>query len=269
MRWATCGYTTVRVDHSGSNVCADSGPRRILSGFLHELFEQRRRAGAILLSMFDVIVGFRRNLTAARYSGSRAFPGQDAALTRCGLPAWTHIPGGSFGLRCRAGYRLSRRCQLQPARIRRDGDHEKNFRVYGVRKVWRQLLRDGIAVARCTVARLMRTMGLQGVVRGKTVRTTIKQCRGPVSARSRQSEVQSAASERLVGVRLYLRRDVGRFRPCRLRHRRFCGPMPRAPGSLSDGSPRSAIKSGTCTVRRHSARGPRPGRSRHLPALTG
>jgi transposase InsO family protein len=50
---------------------------------------------------------------------------------------------------------------------------EENFRVYGVRKVWRQLGREGIAVARCTVARLLRTMGLQGVVRGKTVRTTI------------------------------------------------------------------------------------------------
>ena len=50
---------------------------------------------------------------------------------------------------------------------------KENFRVYGVRKVWRQLGREGVCVARCTVARLMRTMGLQGVVRGKTVRTTI------------------------------------------------------------------------------------------------
>jgi putative transposase len=48
----------------------------------------------------------------------------------------------------------------------------ENFSVYGVRKVWRQLQREAIAVARCTVARLMRDMGLQGVVRGKTVRTT-------------------------------------------------------------------------------------------------
>ena len=48
-----------------------------------------------------------------------------------------------------------------------------NFRVYGVRKIWRQLGREGIAVARCTVARLMQTMGLQGAVRGKPVRTTI------------------------------------------------------------------------------------------------
>ena len=50
---------------------------------------------------------------------------------------------------------------------------EENFRVYGVRKVWRQLGREGIEVARCTVARLMREMGLQGIVRGKSVRTTI------------------------------------------------------------------------------------------------
>ena len=48
----------------------------------------------------------------------------------------------------------------------------ENFSVYGVRKVWRQLLREGIEVARCTVARLMREMGLRGVVRGRTVRTT-------------------------------------------------------------------------------------------------
>jgi putative transposase len=48
-----------------------------------------------------------------------------------------------------------------------------NFGVYGVRKVWRQMKREGIAVARCTVARLMRQMGLKGVVRGKSIRTTV------------------------------------------------------------------------------------------------
>jgi putative transposase len=50
---------------------------------------------------------------------------------------------------------------------------EANFCVYGVRKIWRQLAREGIVTARCTVARLMRQMGLAGVVRGRTVRTTI------------------------------------------------------------------------------------------------
>jgi putative transposase len=56
---------------------------------------------------------------------------------------------------------------------------EENFRVYGVRKVWRQLHRKGIEVARCTVARLMRAMGLRGAVRGKAVRTTVSDKAAP------------------------------------------------------------------------------------------
>ncbi|MFA8908054.1 IS3 family transposase [Escherichia coli] len=51
--------------------------------------------------------------------------------------------------------------------------YDENHKVYGVRKVWRQLLREGIRVARCTVARLMAVMGLAGVLRGKKVRTII------------------------------------------------------------------------------------------------
>jgi transposase InsO family protein len=70
---------------------------------------------------------------------------------------------------------------LLPARAKRDAElkpeiervFEENFGVYGVRKVWRQLGREGHIVARCTVARLMRKLGLQGVIRGKPVRTTI------------------------------------------------------------------------------------------------
>jgi transposase InsO family protein len=52
---------------------------------------------------------------------------------------------------------------------------EANFRVYGVRKVRRQLAREGIAVARCTVARRMKAMGLQGAIRGQPMRTTISE----------------------------------------------------------------------------------------------
>ena len=65
----------------------------------------------------------------------------------------------------------ARRDLVLTAEIRRV--FEANFRVYGVRKVWRQLGREGIGVARCTVARLMRQMGLQGAVRGREVRTTV------------------------------------------------------------------------------------------------
>ncbi|MBX9895023.1 MAG: IS3 family transposase [Nitrosomonas sp.] len=48
-----------------------------------------------------------------------------------------------------------------------------NFRVYGVRKVWRQLLREGIGVACCTVERLMKKLGLQGVRRGRKCWITV------------------------------------------------------------------------------------------------
>jgi putative transposase len=74
-----------------------------------------------------------------------------------------------------------------PARAQRDlvltGDIQRvfdvNFGVYGVRKVWRQLGREGKQVARCTVARLMRRMGLQGVVRGREVLTTVSNPAAP------------------------------------------------------------------------------------------
>lgn len=51
--------------------------------------------------------------------------------------------------------------------------YQEHFGVYGARKLWRQLRREGAQVARCTVERLMREMGLRGVVRGKLKRTTI------------------------------------------------------------------------------------------------
>ncbi|WP_428672458.1 IS3 family transposase [Roseibium sp.] len=65
---------------------------------------------------------------------------------------------------------------------------EENFRVYGVRKVWRQLQREGFDVARCTVARLMRAMGLQGIIRGKPVKTTFpdKSAPSPLDRVNRQ-----------------------------------------------------------------------------------
>jgi putative transposase len=74
-----------------------------------------------------------------------------------------------------------------PVRVRRDARlrgriqrvFDDNFQVYGVRKVWRQLVREGQDVARCTVARLMKTMGLQGVIRGRRVRTTISDKAAP------------------------------------------------------------------------------------------
>ena len=73
--------------------------------------------------------------------------------------------------------RRAKRDEVLKSEIRRV--FEENFRVYGVRKLWRQLGREGLVVARCTVARLMKAMGLQGAVRGKPVRTTISDKAAP------------------------------------------------------------------------------------------
>jgi transposase InsO family protein len=78
----------------------------------------------------------------------------------------------------------------RPARAQRDATLQPeiarvwtaNRRVYGVRKVWKQLGREGYRVARCTVARLMRDQGLRGVVRGRRVRTTLPE---PLTERPR------------------------------------------------------------------------------------
>ncbi len=79
-----------------------------------------------------------------------------------------------------------------PARSIRDAElrekiervWKEHFGVYGARKVWRQLMREEVEVARCTVERLMREMGLQGAVRGRTFKTTI-----PDDAASRPADL--------------------------------------------------------------------------------
>lgn len=50
---------------------------------------------------------------------------------------------------------------------------EENLKVYGVRKIWHQMRCEGFDIARCTVARLMKDFGIEGVIRGKKPRTTI------------------------------------------------------------------------------------------------
>lgn len=69
--------------------------------------------------------------------------------------------------------RASRRAKSDAAMsLRIDGAWEDNRKLYGARKIWHVLRRDGQAVARCTVERLMRALGIRGVVRGKRVVTT-------------------------------------------------------------------------------------------------
>jgi transposase InsO family protein len=90
-----------------------------------------------------------------------------------------------------SSYRRRAACERNPslrcARAQRDAallPHvqrvwDENLQVYGVKKVWRQLAREGHAVPRCMVERLMRRQGLRGVIRGKTVRTTVSDAKAP------------------------------------------------------------------------------------------
>jgi Transposase and inactivated derivatives len=115
----------------------------------------------------------------------------------------------------------------------------ENFSVYGVRKVWRQMQREGFDVARCTVQRLMRDLGLQGVIRGKPVRTTISDKTAPCPLDQVNHQFHAPAPDRLwlsdftyvatwagfvyvaFVIDAYARRIVGwrasRTAPCRLR----------------------------------------------------
>lgn len=115
---------------------------------------------------------------------------------------------------------------------------------YGARKVWRQLLRQGESVARCTVERLMRAEGLAGVVRGKRVFTTVADETVPQPADLVQRNFSAPAPNRLSCRRPDLREDLGRVRLRRLRPRRLLAlhlrlaggqphedrPCPRRPG---------------------------------------
>ena len=75
--------------------------------------------------------------------------------------------------------------------------HAENYGVYGARKVWLALNREGIAVARCTIERLMAELGLTGAVRGKTKRTTIADPTAPRPADLVQRRFAPPAPNRL------------------------------------------------------------------------
>ena len=113
----------------------------------------------------------------------------------------------------------SRRDLVLAADIRRVFDGEF-LRLRRARRCGGSLRREGIRAARCTVARLMRQMGLQGVVRGREVRTTVSNASAacPLDRVNRQFQ---APGRTAVAVGLHLRRDLAGLRLRRLRHRRL------------------------------------------------
>ena len=118
----------------------------------------------------------------------------------------------------RTSVRVRQDAELRPeiARV-----HAENFGVYGARKVWRQMRREGVAVARCTVERLMRAMGAAGRCARQAGADHHPRQGAAVPARPGEATVPRARAEHALGQRLHLRRDVAGLRPRRLRHRRL------------------------------------------------
>ena len=133
--------------------------------------------------------------------------------------------------------------------------HAENYGVYGARKVWLALNREGIPVARCTVERLMRELGLAGVRRGRRVRTTIADAAAARPADLVRPRVQPAGAGPVVGRRLHLRADLVRHGLRRLRHRRL---LPRILGWRAATTMRTAW----CSTRSSTPSGPAPARGR-------
>ena len=146
------------------SVCPQADTRRVRSPAYQAFLRGRARPATA------VIVAFVREHQDRREPGGLRWGVQPICdvLTEHGLPI---APSTYYDqLHAVASARQVRDGQLK-IEIKRV--HRANFGVYGVRKVWLQLNREGMVVARCTVARLMRALGLRGVTRGEVKRTTI------------------------------------------------------------------------------------------------
>ena len=104
-------------------------------------------------------------------------------------------PSTHYAARARPGSARALRDAALKAQIIRV--YEANYRVYGADKVWAQLRREGVAVARCTVERLMRALRIRGAVRGKRARTTMPAESGPQPADLVERDFSAPAPNRL------------------------------------------------------------------------
>ena len=95
------------------------------------------------------------------------------------------------------------------------------MQVYGADKVWRHLAGEGTAAARCTVKRLMRRLGLRGVMRGKVVRTTISDSKAPCPLDKVNRQFRAERPNQLWVSDLRLRLDLTRLAVRGLCRRRF------------------------------------------------
>ena len=99
---------------------------------------------------------------------------------------------------------------------------DDNMQCYGVVKVWKQLHRERINIARCTVQRLMRRLGLQGVRRGQIIRTTVPDGKIVCPLDKVNRQFHASRPNELWGLRLYLRFNVAGLAVRGLRDRCLC-----------------------------------------------
>ena len=106
--------------------------------------------------------------------------------------------------------RSARRIRDEALQMKLRQVHDEHFEAYGARKLWRQLTREGIPVARSTVERLMRALSLSGVVRGKPKCTTVPDESAPRPADLVERDFGAAVPNRLwVADRTYVRTSSG------------------------------------------------------------
>ncbi len=98
---------------------------------------------------------------------------------------------------------------------------EQNYKVYGVRKVWHQLRREGFDVARCTVARLMKDMDIRRHYPRQAAQDDDPRQEAALPAGQGEPPVPRACAEHALGQRLHLCRHMAGLCLCRLRHRRL------------------------------------------------
>lgn len=112
--------------------------------------------------------------------------------------------------------------------------YDENYSVYGIRKVWRQLQREGSSVARCTIAQLMKSMGLVGVLRGKSENDSKPE--RSCGRRQGKPSVRGSTPQPALGGRFYVREYMAGVRLGGVHHRRVLRRYRGLAGVIVDGN---------------------------------
>ena len=211
-RWAACGSVAAKIGCNPATLHEwvkrreiDQGTRAGVPAEVGEKMKALERENRELRQANEIL---RKASAILRWRSSTAGPNHDRIHRRSPERVWgrADLPGiADRPIDVSRAYRPAPRsgadeCTRQAGRsvkVEVKRVFHANFGVYGVRKMWWQLLREGFAVARCTVERLMREMRLKGVIRGRTVRTTIPDKAAPCPLDHVNRQFHAPAPDRL------------------------------------------------------------------------